>query len=60
MENFETSYTDQPVCPYCGHAHSDAWGMEEGNSCCDACDKEFFLTEHVTIKYKTSRLEDER
>lgn len=55
----ETSYTDQPICPYCRHEHRDGWEMEGGENYCDVCEKTFFLEILITVQYTTIRLEHE-
>jgi hypothetical protein len=51
---------DWPVCPYCGHAHKDAWewdlgpGLEgDGEFECVDCDKPFRVSRICDVSYTT-------
>jgi len=52
----DTSYTDQPTCPKCGHIHRDAWEWgsdEDGEKECDSCGEAFRWSRHVSISWST-------
>lgn len=56
----DTTHTEFPVCPHCGHEHLDAWEWDlgpgidgEGEHDCGACERPFFVTRHAHITYTT-------
>lgn len=54
----DTQYTDEPICPYCGHRHSAAWEWQLENSqeeprACESCGREFIVQMEVTVTYST-------
>ena len=56
----DTEYTDQPICPYCGHQVRDAWEIGFGPTCegetdieCCDCGREFTVSRRCTITYST-------
>jgi uncharacterized Zn-finger protein len=56
----DTSYTDDPICPYCGKAQRDAWEIDlgpgyegDGEMACGWCEREFYISRHVAISYTT-------
>lgn len=57
-------YTNEVVCPHCGHIHTESYeffsGPEEcADGCsCGMCGKEFNAVCHVSIKYSTSLADD--
>ena len=57
-----TEFTNQPICPYCGHAERDAWeidfnGMDgDAEHTCGHCGEDYFLSRHVDIYYSSKRL----
>lgn len=57
MEEFETSCTDQIICPWCGNNFRDSWEMDDGEWDCDECGKKFRVDHDVSITYSTSRIE---
>jgi hypothetical protein len=56
-EGFDCEYTDEVVCPYCGHEEMDGWECSEGKNTCADCDAEFELEIQTTIDYTTSKIE---
>lgn len=44
-----------PVCPWCGHRHQDAWewDADSEDTECDSCEREFHYERVVTVKYTT-------
>lgn len=59
MSDFDTDYTDEVVCPHCGHVHTDSWeifllasGCVDGCECCE-CERLFNAVQYVTIQYST-------
>lgn len=58
QEEFETEHTENPVCPFCGHEHDDAWdwgGRDIGDYVCNNCEKIFKYVRHIEIYYYTSK-----
>jgi len=59
QESFDTLYTHDPVCPFCGHKVRDVWeinfGSAEGETeiDCGECEKTFIVSRHVTVDYCT-------
>ncbi|UOF76725.1 DNA-directed RNA polymerase subunit [Caudoviricetes sp.] len=51
--NFDTSQTDQVICPHCGYEYWDSWDMDNGAHVCHECGKEFQLTIQAIITYST-------
>ena len=54
------SWSDDPICPYCLVAATDAWEMDFGagldgdtQHMCGACGKEFFVTRICIVRYET-------
>lgn len=53
-------YTDDPVCPHCGHVQSDAWEWCEGDDDereCQKCDMKFEYSRHTFTYYSTRKCE---
>lgn len=55
-------YTDNAVCPYCGHEDYDSWELgcdndECGESECGSCGKAYIWIRHVFVEYSTKRKE---
>lgn len=50
-------FTDEVVCPHCGHEHSDSWDFfSDSNTIeieCDRCEKEFGCERDFTTTYNT-------
>jgi len=61
ITGLELNYTEEPVCPYCGHKDHDAWGINFGGmegetvSSCGNCGEYYTITRQVTIYYSTSK-----
>ena len=57
MNNINHEYTDEIVCPYCGHEHGDSWELEsdDGETNCSSCDKPFNYTRRHSVDYSTSK-----
>ncbi len=61
-EPLKHEYTDEVVCPYCGHKHDESYEffneLEEtavGVSC-GMCDREFNAVRRISVDYSTQRL----
>ena len=55
---FDCEYTDECVCPYCGHEQSDSWEIgtgseEDGETYCGSCGKDFAYSRHIRVTYST-------
>jgi len=58
--SYNTEYTDEPVCPHCGHKIEDAWEIDfEGQECakidCPECDKPIEVCKNMSITYNTHK-----
>ncbi len=53
----EHEYTEEVVCPWCGHEHGDSWEWTSNSDDmkCDECGKEFGYEKDITVKYCTSK-----
>lgn len=60
---YETTLQDSPVCPHCGHEHTDAFewnfgpcldGSIKGREC-DSCGEAFDCDLVVTVEYTTKK-----
>lgn len=59
MGDFDFDYNDQPVCPHCRVAMTDAWelDMDDGEVLeteCGSCEKPIRIVAYVSWKYSTS------
>lgn len=59
VQEVETQYTDEPICPYCGY---EMYGGDIGDITestidhfCPNCDKTMTLTRVVTVEYITRK-----
>lgn len=60
MNEIDSNYTDEIVCPYCGYEFSDSWEFAENNPLewnedieCRECGLQFNCQCHATITYST-------
>ena len=58
MTAIDHRYTENIVCPYCGHEHSDSYEYRPGEEDiglveCEHCEREFMATRIVSITYTT-------
>ncbi|MFH2143074.1 MAG: hypothetical protein ABIJ97_11660 [Bacteroidota bacterium] len=58
--DYDTDYTDEIICPYCGCKFMDSWkisaDMSDGETVitsCQECDKEFNVLVNIDISYTT-------
>jgi transcription elongation factor Elf1 len=56
--DFNTHYTSNIVCPYCGHEDRDSWEVDFGPGMegdtrvwCGNCDEEFNVSRNVEVSY---------
>ncbi len=55
MTKYDTDYTNNPVCPYCGHEHDDYVYAEQSEDYdCESCGESFFIEPDVQVSYTTS------
>ena len=53
---FDTQFTKEAVCPYCGAEQSDSWELkDEDEYYCDECENEYTIVRHVEVTYCTHR-----
>jgi transposase-like protein len=61
VDEIDHTLTNEPVCPWCGHAHQDAfeWGVrsDEGNHICDKCHRRFHWERDISVTYDTEKCE---
>jgi transcription elongation factor Elf1 len=58
----ERSYTQSPVCPYCGDVDDSAWELDFGNGSdmvtnCGNCGEDYVITREIEITYTTEPIE---
>ena len=62
-QEFETSHTDEVVCPYCSHEQGDSWEYNNnGNEqkvWCGECSEQFTLICEYEVNYSTFKKEQE-
>lgn len=53
----DCKYTDNCVCPYCGHEDKDSWEIRENSKegYCDSCDKKFSIEQEFSRTFCTSK-----
>lgn len=62
MSDIDTDYTDETVCPYCGHEEQDSWelcpnvGEADGLTECGDCEKTYRWTRNTSVTYNTRKL----
>ena len=59
MSEFDTEYTDNVICPYCGYEDRDSWeyGQDDFETKCSSCGKEMSVTRNISISYSSWKLE---
>lgn len=65
VSDFDTDYTNYPICPHCGKSQPDPWEHELGEDestedYCWNCDKKMKITCHVSVTYSTKKIEEEK
>lgn len=62
-KEFDTDYTNQPVCPHCGCEARNAWEINFGPGCegdteitCGSCEEEYFASRQCSVTYSTSKI----
>lgn len=50
-------YTDNIICPWCGHKNSDSWESDDnGEEECGECEQSYTYERIVTVEYSTSKV----
>ncbi len=52
----DTDYTDEIVCPHCGHMYSDSFEVSEGEHECRDCGNAFNVERDVSVSYSTEKV----
>ena len=53
---FDTEYTDEAICPWCGYEHKDSWEFLDGEAECESCSRPFSVSKYVSVTYSTNRI----
>jgi transcription elongation factor Elf1 len=58
-EDFDTEYTDDSICPWCGKEQQDTWEVDSDSTIldCDYCEKPFHFERMTNVTFSTKRLE---
>lgn len=58
MDKFDTKFTNEIVCPYCGFEFMDSYEFDEGDNPihCEECKKDFVFTQNIEVTYNTYKL----
>jgi hypothetical protein len=64
-EAIDHEFTDEIVCPHCGHVHSESYefgggGEGDGEDECGECGKKFYWSRTISVSYSTSKPKEER
>ena len=59
-KEIDHNYTDEIVCPYCGHEFGDSWEIDadSGEEECYECGKKFEFYRHIEVSYCTYEITD--
>lgn len=55
-QEFDTEYTQDVTCPWCGKEATDSWEMDDGEYDCRWCDKPFYVNRNVSVDYSTEKV----
>jgi DNA-directed RNA polymerase subunit RPC12/RpoP len=58
----DSEFTDEIVCPYCGHEFGDSWEFNDSDGKkidCYECDKTFELSVNFEATYTTRRIKED-
>ncbi len=51
--------TDNIVCPYCGHVHTECYEYRDDTEVwCENCDEKFWSSRYTKVTYTTSKIKD--
>ncbi len=66
MPDFDTEWTDYPVCPHCGCKDEDWWDgtsmRNDGDTdefSCGNCEADYAVTLSTSVSFKTKKIEAE-
>lgn len=59
-KEIDHEYTDEIVCPYCGHVFSGSWEENSNKEDlglleCEECDRSFYASRIITVSYSTEK-----
>ena len=55
-EEIDSDWTNDLICPYCGHKiHDDGDLEEEGTELCSNCEQEFTYQVHYLVRYSSQK-----
>ena len=54
----QCSWSNDPICPYCGHVQSDFWEYpgEDGDCDCGDCGRRFMWSRHIEVTFSTTSI----
>jgi DNA-directed RNA polymerase subunit RPC12/RpoP len=60
--SFDTRYTDNIVCPHCGHEHLESWEWADSDdeSECEHCGGHFFHERTISVNYYSGMTEEQK
>lgn len=64
-KTIDTDWTEQPVCPYCGHPDADWWESDlhdDGNTAeleCAKCEKAYMAKISIINRFETAKIAQE-
>jgi DNA-directed RNA polymerase subunit RPC12/RpoP len=66
MMEIDHIYTNEIVCPHCGHKYRDSWecGTDEAGGECDweetccECGAEFYASRYIAVSYSTRKINE--
>ena len=56
----DTDFTEEIICPHCGHRPSDSWEMSDGEHECGDCERRFEVSRCVEVTYSTTKIQPKR
>ena len=60
QDEIDHEYTDEIVCPFCGHEFGDSWEIDGSSEDlglidCEECYKEFYAVRNISVCYSTEK-----
>lgn len=60
MNEIDHEYTDELICPFCGHEEGDSWEVKPSDEDlglreCDECGKYYYGTRNMEVTYSTEK-----
>jgi len=61
IEDIDHEYTQEVVCPWCGHEYADSWEFpnDDDDEHCNECGNIFSFERIVSVEYVSKRIERE-